>query len=182
MTASQIIYPLMFIVVIYFIFSNLRNKAKYKKENMEILLLLNEDDKGVHLMSRVLMAVLILLSAILIRGLIGSETYPIEEVLIMGVLPVLMIALYIPLSRKTMISTLGVHKRANLVRWEDIKGINFNKPDAKDKVKVKILHTLMNKDTDIKITFLKDDPQLGKFRELAKTYRNTNKKGKKSGK
>ena len=182
MTTSQIIYPLMFIVVIYFIFSNLRNKAKYKKENMEVLLLLNEDDKRVHLMSRALMAVLILVSAVLIRGLMEAETYPLEEVLIMGVLPVLMIALYIPLSRKTMISTLGVHKRANLVRWEDIKGINYNKPDAKDKVKVKILYSLMNKDTNINLTFLKDDPQLNKFRELAKAYRNTNKKGKKSGK
>ena len=182
MTASTILYPLMFIVIIYFIYSNIRNNIKYKKENMEVLLLLNEDDKRVHLMSRVLMAVLILVSAVLIRGLIESETYPLEEVLIMVVLPVLMIALYIPLSRKTMISSLGIHKRSNMVRWEDIKGINYNKPDAKDKVKVKILYSLMNKDTNINLTFLKDDPQLEKFKELAKTYRNTKKKDKKSGK
>lgn len=182
MTASTILYPLMFIVIIYFIYSNIRNNIKYKKENMEVLLLLNEDDKRVHLMSRVLMAVLILVSAVLIRGLIESETYPLEEVLIMVVLPVLMIALYIPLSRKTMISSLGIHKRSNMVRWEDIKGINYNKPDAKDKVKVKILYSLMNKDTNINLTFLKDDPQLEKFKELAKTYRNTKKKDKKIGK
>ena len=182
MTASTILYPLMFIVIIYFIYSNIRNNIKYKKENMEVLLLLNEDDKRVHLMSRVLMAVLILVSAVLIRGLIESETYPLEEVLIMVVLPVLMIALYIPLSRKTMISSLGIHKRSNMVRWEDIKGINYNKPDAKDKVKVKILYSLMNKDTNINLTFLKDDPQLEKFKELAKTYRNTKKKDKRIGK
>ena len=182
MTASTILYPLMFIVIIYFIYSNIRNNIKYKKENMEVLLLLNEDDKRVHLMSRVLMAVLILVSAVLIRGLIESETYPLEEVLIMVVLPVLMIALYIPLSRKTMISSLGIHKRSNMVRWEDIKGINYNKPDAKDKVKVKILYSLMNKDTNINLTFLKNDPQLEKFKELAKTYRNTKKKDKKIGK
>ena len=182
MTASTILYPLMFIVIIYFIYSNIRNNIKYKKENMEVLLLLNEDDKRVQLMSRVLMAVLILVSAVLIRGLIESETYPLEEVLIMVVLPVLMIALYIPLSRKTMISSLGIHKRSNMVRWEDIKGINYNKPDAKDKVKVKILYSLMNKDTNINLTFLKNDPQLEKFKELAKTYRNTKKKDKRIGK
>jgi hypothetical protein len=81
-----------------------------------------------------------------------------------------------------MISTLGVHKRSNLVRWEDIKGINYLKPDAKDKVKVKISYMLMNRDTSIALTFLKDDPQLEKFKEYAKTYRSTKKKDKKSGK
>lgn len=182
MTAAQLIYPLMFIVVIYFIFSNIKNSAKYKKENMEVLLLLNEDDKRVHLMSRLLMAVLILVSAVLIRGLIEAKTYATEEVLIMGVLPVLMIGLYIPLSKKTMVSTLGIHKRSNLVRWEEIKGLEYKKPDAKGKVKVNVLYSLMNRDTNINLTFLKDDPQLDKFKELAKTYRNTKKKGKKSGK
>jgi len=100
----------------------------------------------------------------------------------MGVLPILIITLYIPLSKKTMISTLGIHKRSNLVRWDDIKGINYPKPDAKDKIKVKVIYNIMNKDSNISLTFLKDDPQLEKFKEFAKTYRNTKKKDKKSGK
>ena len=40
----------------------------------------------------------------------------------------------------------------------------------------------MNKDTNIHLTFLKDDHQLDKFKEIVKTYRNTKKKDKKSGK
>ena len=51
--------------------------------------------------------------------------------MIMAILPVLVITLYIPLSKKTMISTLGIHKRSNLIRWADIKGINYLKPDEK---------------------------------------------------
>lgn len=182
MTASQILYPIMFIAVIYFIYSNIRNNLKYKKENMDVLLLLNEDDKKVHFMSSLLMAILIGATGILIFGLINSKTYNMEDILIMGVLPVLMAALYIPLSKKTKITTLGIHKRSYLIRWEDIKGINYHKPDAKNKVKVKILYYRINKDTSAELTFLKDDPQLEQFKELVKTYRNTKKKDKKSGK
>ena len=182
MKAASIFYPLIFLVLLYFLFNNTRNKMKYMKEGMEVLLLLDEDDKRVHLMARLLMAVMILLTGIMIRGLIESKTYFTEDVMVLAVLPVLVIALYVPLSRKTVISTLGIHKRSNLVRWEDIKGINYLKADAKDKVKVKIVYMLMNKDTSINLTFLKDDKQLEKFREYAKTYRSTKKKGKKSGK
>ncbi|MDD4088184.1 MAG: hypothetical protein PHP29_00660 [Tissierellia bacterium] len=182
MTAESIFYPLIFIVLIYFLFKNTKNKMKYKKENMEVLLLLDEDDKRVHLMARLLMAVMILLTGIMIRGLMETKTNSPEQILIMGVLPILIITLYIPLSKKTMISTLGIHKRSNLVRWDDIKGINYPKPDAKDKIKVKVIYNIMNKDSNISLTFLKDDPQLEKFKEFAKTYRNTKKKDKKSGK
>ena len=181
MKASQILYPIMFIVIIYFIYSNIKNSIKYKKENMDVLLILNEDDKRVHFMSSMLMAVLIGATGILIFGLINSKAYNTEDILIMGVLPVLMVALYIPLSKKTRIRSLGIHKRSYLIRWEDIKGINYQKPDAKNKVKVKILYNSYNRDTSAELAFLKDDPQLEQFKEFAKTYRNTKKKDKKSG-
>jgi phosphate/sulfate permease len=175
MKASQILYPIMFFVVIYFIYSNIRNNIKYKKENMEVLLLLKEDDRRVHFISSLLMAILIGATAILIFGLVNSKTYNSEDILIMGVLPVLMVALYIPLFKKTKITTLGIHKRSYLIRWED------QKPDAKNKAKVKILYYNINRDTSAELTFLKDDPQLEQFKELAKTYRNSKRKDKKSG-
>lgn len=182
MKASHLLYPLMFIVVIYFIYSNIRNNMKYKKENMEVFLLLNEDDRSVHFISSLLMAILVGATAILIFGLVSSKTYNIEDILIMGVLPILMIALYIPLSKKTRITSLGIHKRSYLIRWEDIKGINYNKPDSKNKVKVKILYKSANRDIPAELTFLKDDPQLSRFKELAKTYRDSKRKDKKIGK
>lgn len=182
MTAAKIFYPLMFIIILYFIYSNIRNSIKYKKENMEVLLLLNEDDRRVHFTSSMLMTVMIVATGILLFGLIRSKTYKAEDILVMGVLPVLMIALYVPLSKKTKVSTLGIHKRSNLIRWEDIKGINYSKPNAKNKVMAKVLYTSMNRDITSDITFLKDDPQLEQFKNLAKTYRNTKKKDKKIGK
>ncbi len=182
MKASTILYPLMFIVIIYFIYSNIRDNIKYKKENMEILLQLNEDDRKVRFISSMLMTVMIVATGILIYGLLSVKTYKTEDILVMGVLPVLMVAMYVPLSKKTKISSLGIHKRSYLIRWEDIKGINYNKPDAKDKVKVKVLYYSMNRDITADILFVKNDPQLEAFKEIAKTYRNTKKKDKKIGK
>jgi hypothetical protein len=85
--ASSIFYPLIFLVLIYYLFKNTKNRMQYKKENMEALLLLDEDDKRVHLMSRLLMALMILITGIMIRGLMETKTYAAEQVLIMGVLP-----------------------------------------------------------------------------------------------
>jgi hypothetical protein len=182
MTAASIFYPILTIVLLYILFKNIKKSISYKKENMQVLLLLNEDDRRFRLMSRLLMAVMILLTGIMIRGLMGTKTYTSEDVMIMAILPVLVITLYIPLSKKTMISTLGIHKRSNLIRWADIKGINYLKPDEKNKVKVKIVYMLMNKDVSMNLTFLKDDPQLEDFKEHAKSYKSTKKKDKKSGK
>jgi len=182
MTASSIFYPILTIILLYILFKNIKKSINYKKENMQVLLLLNEDDRRFHLFSRLLMAVMILLTGTMIRGLIETKTYSSEDVMIMAILPVLVITLYIPLSKKTMISTLGIHKRSNLVRWEDIRGINYNKPDEKNKVKVRVNYMLMNKETSMDLTFLKDDPQLEEFKEQAKNYKNMKKKDKKSGK
>lgn len=182
MTASSIFYPILTIILLYILFKNIKKSINYKKENMQVLLLLNEDDKRFHLISRLLMAVMILLTGTMIRGLIETKTYSSEDVMIMAILPVLVITLYIPLSKKTMISTLGIHKRSNLVRWEDIRGINYNKPDEKNKVKVRVNYMLMNKEVSMDLTFLKDDPQLEEFKEHAKNYKNVKKKDRKSGK
>ena len=75
MTAASIFYPILTIVLLYILFKNIKKSISYKKENMQVLLLLNEDDRRFRLMSRLLMAVMILLTGIMIRGLM--ETKPI---------------------------------------------------------------------------------------------------------
>lgn len=181
MSAYQIFYFIMFLVVIYFVYKNIKDRITYKKENMEVLLLLDEDDKGIHLMSKILMVVLIVLAIILIIGLINTDDNVTEETVILILLPILMVTMYIPLSKKTMVSTLGIHKRANLIRWENIKGIQYMKPDEKNKVRVKITYS-MSKDVNIDLKFKKNDPQLPKFKDIAKDNRKTKKKGRKNDK
>nr|WP_300090220.1 hypothetical protein [Sedimentibacter sp.] len=149
---------------------------KYKKENMQVLMNLNEDDKSTHLISSIVMIVLIIFSGFAIIGMINAKAYTQESVLGMVILPVLMIFLYVPMLKKTKISNLGIHKKNYLIRWEDIKGINYLKPDAKNKVKAKILYTVGTRDTSVNVTFGKDDQQLDEFKELAKEYRNSKKK------
>jgi hypothetical protein len=58
MTAASIFYPILTIVLLYILFKNIKKSISYKKENMQVLLLLNEDDRRFRLMSRLLMAVM----------------------------------------------------------------------------------------------------------------------------
>ncbi len=182
MTAAQIIYPLIFIFAIYFVFLNLKNSYKYKKENMKPLLHLNQDDKTRHLVSIFVIIFVILLAAFLFAGIISTDSFTWESFFTIILLPLLMVMLYVPLTKKTMISSLGIHKRGALIRWENIKGVNYLKPNEKNQIKVKVIHIFAGRDATIEITFNKDDNQFEDFKEAVKEYRNIKKKEKKSGK
>lgn len=183
MTGSTILYSIMFVVIIYFIYSNIKSSIQYKKQNMEIFLQLNNDDKKMRFVSSLVVALLMGFTGVLLFGMISTKTFIAENVMVMVLLPAAMVVLYVPLSKKTRISTLGIHKRSYLVRWEDIKSINYLKPNEKDIVKTKIIYTALSKDTTAEITFLKNDPQLEQFKEIAKTYnKKKDKKDKQSGK
>lgn len=182
MSGAQIIYPLIFIFAVYFVFSNFKNNLKYKKENMKTLFYLNEDDKTRHLISTVVIIFVVMITVILLVGIIQTNGFNLAAFFTTVILPLLMVLLYLPLTKKTMISTLGIHKRGALIRWDDIKGINYLKPNEKNKVKVKIIYPFAGRDTSMDLTFNKDDSQIEIFKETVKEYRNAKKKEKKSGK
>ena len=182
MNASQIFYPLIFIFASYFIFNNFRNNLKYKKENMKPLLYLNQDDKTRHKISVAVMILILILTGFLLVGIISTNSFTAESFFSMVLLPFSMVLLYIPLTKKTMISTLGIHKRGALIRWEDIKGVNYLKPNEKEQVKAKIIYIFGLRDTSVELTFDKTDAQIDAFKEIVKEYRNIKKKEKKSGK
>lgn len=181
--ASQIFYPILFILVIYFIFKNFKNNMNYKKLNMKVLFQLKDDDIKRQKMSSILIVFILGMTAFLFAGMINTgEKFDLESIATMIVLPLLMVALYIPLTKKTYVSNLGIHKRGGLVKWDDIKGVNYNKPNEKGMIIVKILYTIMSKDTSADITIHKDDEILDIFKETVKEYRNIKKKDKKIGK
>ncbi|MGD9568373.1 MAG: hypothetical protein AB7V48_08605 [Sedimentibacter sp.] len=182
MTATQIIYPLIFVFAIYFVYSNTKNNLKYKKENIKTLFYLEEDDKTRHKISTMVIIFVIVLTGFLLIGIISTNTFTLESFFTMVLLPLLMVLLYLPLTKKTMISNLGIHKRSALIRWEDIKSVNYLKPNEKNQTKVKIIYAFAGRDTSIDLTFKKDDSQYEPFKEAVKEYRNIKKKEKKSGK
>jgi hypothetical protein len=182
MTATQIIYPLIFVFAIYFIYTNIKNNLKYKKENLISLFYLNQDDKTRHLISTLVIIFVIVLTGFLLIGIISTNTFNLESFFTMVLLPMLMVFLYLPLTKKTMISNLGVHKRGTLIRWNDIKSINYLKPNERNQIKAKLLYTFAGRETSTDLTFSKEDSQLEAFKEAVKEYRNNKKKEKKSGK
>lgn len=181
--ASQILYPILFILVIYFIFVNFRNNMSYRKQNMRVLLQLKDDDKKRQKISNILIIFILTMTAFMVVGMLNAnEQFDLESISTMVVLPLLMIALYVPLTKKTSVSTLGIHKRGTLIKWENIKGINYLKPNDKGMVIVKVLYSVMSKDLTAEITISKDDETLELFKETVKEYRNSKKKDKKSDK
>ncbi len=181
MDSSKILYPIITILAIFFIYSNLKKSLSYKKENIQKLYSLNEDDKVRHTISLVVVLFVILFTAILLIGSITTGTFNLEVFLSMVLLPILMIVLYIPLIKKTDVTSLGVLKRGALIRWEDIKGVNYYKPDDK-KQKVKILYKIAGREVSTDLIFAKNDSQYEVFKETVREYRNTKKKDKKSDK
>lgn len=180
-TITSLFYPVMIIVCLFIIYSNERKRRQYKKESMEILFFLNEDDKIMRVTSRLLLVFMILSSgAVLLESFKTKGLYSIETIT-MAFLPIVFIVLYVPLSKKTKITTLGIYKRLNLIRWDDIKGVDYIKPDSKGRQKAKILYKTSYRDMILDIVFRKDDEQLEEFKKAAKEYR-SKKKDKKVGK
>lgn len=182
MNPTQIIYPLIFIFAAYFVFKNFKSELNYKKENMQVLFYLNEDDKTRHLISKIVIIFVAVLTVFILIGVISSKSLTLESFFSIVLLPLLMVLLYIPLTKKTMVSNLGIHKRGALIRWDDIKGVNYYKPNEKNQVKSKVIYTFAGRDTSIVLTFKKDDSQFETFKETVKEYRNAKKKEKKSDK
>lgn len=181
MDASRILYPIIIILAIYFIYTNLKKNLSYKKDNIKTLYTLNQDDKARHAISLLIVLIVILLTTILLIGLLSAGTFNRESFLSMVLLPVLMIVLYIPLIKKTAVTNLGILKRGALIRWEEIKGVNYYKPGDKNQ-KVKILYKIAGREVSTDILFGNNDSQYEIFKETVREYRNTKKKDKKSDK
>lgn len=182
MNAMQIIYFLIFVFSIYFVYSGFKNNLKYKKENMKPLLYLDADDKTRHMIGNGIIILIVAIASFLAINTVRTGVFTLEIFFMTLIFPVLMVLLYIPLIKKNMVSTLGIHKRGALIRWNEIKAVSYLKPDKKDRVKVKIIYTYSGRDTSTELTFGKDDSQLGTFRETVKEYRRNRKKENKSGK
>ncbi len=150
---------------------------------MKVLFQLKDDDKKRQTFSNILIIFILAMTAFMVVGILNSdEKFDLESISTMIVLPLLMIGLYIPLTKKTFVSTLGIHKRGGLIKWDVIKGVNYLKPNDKGIVIVKILYTVTSRDLTADIVISKDDPILDTFKETVKEYRNSKKKDKKSGK
>ncbi len=173
-------YDVILIISIILVITNIKSMAQLKKEKFTTLYTINDDNKGIRTLGLVffgIMAasiVLIIISAISSQGLTSNELTQVASVIL------LFVGVYLPLIRKTKITDKGIVKNGSLIKWEDIKFIEYpkNKVDAKGKVKAKInYNTKYNKPINVEIAFKQDGEDILKFKEITKQCR---KKGKKS--
>lgn len=181
MKISSFLYPLMLVACGFLLYSSLKKRNQYKKENMEFLFALNEDDKGMRMISYTMLMLIVVYFGLVLFDIVRKTMSFTADAVYAVVLPAMFVILYIPLSKKTKVTTLGIIKRSNLIRWQEIKGIDYIKPDARGRQKVKILFRGPYRDLNQELSFAKDDEQLELFKNTAKEYR-SNKKDKKIGK
>lgn len=175
MTLTTIFYLVAIAVCLVMIYSNAKRSMEYRRDNMEVLYTLDKDGKGMRTLARVFLLFMVLASAASLYDGIYRYGLMSFETLQFVMLPVLFIVLYIPLSRKTKITNLGINRNGNLIRWSDIKGIDYLRPDSKGRVKARILYKTSYKDMVQEIVFEKDDAQIEKFKLTAKEWRNKKK-------
>lgn len=179
MDITSLFYPVAIVISLFLIYSNYSKIQKMKKGNMEVLYVLNQDGKTIRTISRFFLIFIVLSSVVSIYDSITKTGLTSAETLSVIFLPIMFIILYIPLSQKTKITTLGIVRTVTLIRWEDIKGIDYMKADSKGRLKVKILYRNINRDMVIELLFHETDKELELFKQSAKDYRNKKNKNKK---
>lgn len=140
MGVTSFIYPMLIIICFFVIVSNVKNNKKYKAENMKELFSLNEDDKTMRVVSGLMLVFLVVSSVFTLIETAKVKSLFSADVLYVVLLPALFIILYLPMSKKTKVTTLGIIKRTNLIRWEDIKGIDYPKHVVRGRQFVRILY------------------------------------------
>lgn len=169
---TSLFYPVAMVICVFMVYSNYSKMQKYKKANMEVLYVLEQDGKTIRTISSTFLIFIILTSVITIYDTVSKTGLSSAETVSVVFLPIMFIVLYIPLSQKTKITTLGILRLLILIRWEDIRGIDYLKADSKGKQKVKIAYRISNRDAVIELLFHEKDAELELFKQSAKEYRN----------
>ncbi|MDD2495305.1 MAG: hypothetical protein PHE29_08940 [Tissierellia bacterium] len=177
MDGTVLLYSILLVFCAFLIYSAFKKQRQYKKEGIKTIFSLNYDDKVIRIICILMLVFLILVSAAAIYNALYVLNLQGSEIFYLVVLPIMFMILYVPLAQKTKITTLGIIKRNNLIRWESIKGIDYTKPDSKGKQQASILYKAAYKDGKIHLNFMPNDEQLEMFKNAVKDYR-SNKKNK----
>lgn len=176
MDGTVLLYSILIVFCAFLVYSAAKKQRQYNKEGIKTIFSLNYDDKVMRIICILMLGFLVLVSFAAIYNSLYVLNMPKLDTFYLIILPVMFMVLYIPLAQKTKVTTLGIVKRNNLIRWESIKGIDFTKPN-KGKQQAIIIYKAAYKDGKIVLNFLQNDEQFEMLKNTAKEYR-SNKKNK----
>jgi Ca2+/Na+ antiporter len=177
MDGTVLLYSILIVFCAFLVYSAFKKQRQYKKEEIKTIFSLNFDDRVMRITCVFMLVFLVLVSSVAIYNSLYVLNMPKLDAFYLVILPIMFIILYIPLTQKTKITTLGIVKRNNLIRWGSIKGVDFTKPDNRGKQKAIIIYKAAYKDGKIVLNFLQNDEQFEMLKNTAKEYR-SNKKNK----
>lgn len=172
-------YLIVMVIAIFLLVSSLKKKKEYNSKNPETIVVLTQDNKTMRNLCGVFLFFMIFSTVIFAVDLYRKGNLFSVEMLQFIVTPVLFIALYIPLSGKTIVSNIGIYRSSNIIYWDDIKRIEYLVPDSKGKTKARLVYkSVYNKDMTIELSFVDKSEEYEAFKLAAKEYRNTKSKTK----
>lgn len=172
-------YLLIFITGVLLIISNLRKIVNLKKEKLEIIQVLDQDNKVIRTIGLIFFIIMAISISFLIYGMIQTKVILQNEIYQIVIMGVIFIGVYLPLVAKTKLTNKGVIKNLLLIKWDDIKAVEYLKP-IKNKSKIRISYLAkINRPIRVDIVFITDSEEYNKFKEVVKESRKKGKKGKK---
>lgn len=160
------------------IYSNIRKQLRYKEEGIETIVALDHDNRLYRTLVPFVIVFIVLAAGAIVYNTLVVEKAGIMDIWYLLTLPIIVIILYFPMTRKTKITTLGIFKKNNLIPWETIKKIEYkySKPNKKGTIQAQIFYTESDKELNISVKFSENDKQFPIFKDKAAEYHRINKK------
>ncbi len=172
-----VVYQLLLVFGVVVLFSNLKNKITNYREKGQVLYVLKMDNRMMNMLSGVVIAMIILMGYALYANISSGGEVQEIEIIQFAATVVLFGAVSINSLSKTVITETGIIKNNILIRWENIRKIEwtgFNKSTCT----AVIDFTHKNKVTTVRLKVKEDREEKDKVTSLIKQYRKSSKKKK----
>ena len=173
----MIMYQVVLVFAVLILVMNIKNKIKNAKNKGETLMKFSLDNRIMNMVSALVFALLALMGTSLVKTLQAGNEIPSLEMLQYVSTIVLFLAVMLNTVGSSKITEGGILKSNTLIKWEDIKAIEwtgFNKKTCKLIISYKVSETTRRQ----KITVKDDKVEKEKAANLIKQYRKASKKKK----
>ena len=155
---------------VFYMFSTVKKYREYKKLNPTDVISLTEDNQGMRNICGVFLFFMIITSGVAIFNLNRLGFIITNEITQIVMTLFFFVVLYIPLSSKTRVSSIGIYRNASIIYWKDVINVEYLKANSKGRLKVKVIYKSYDKPMTIELVFKKKMMEYEALKNLVKTY------------
>lgn len=169
-------YQILIIISVVLIYKNFKNARSFKKQNIKNLFIVNRDNKGVRIFGCIIFAAVIFSAGITLKDAIQNIGMTEQVITELIAVVLLFIGVYIPILKKTRLTDKGIIKNGSLIKWQDLKFVEYSGP-IKNKMVAKVnYNSKYNKPLVLNISLNNDEEEITNFKQIVKDSRKNSKK------